>query len=108
MAPRLMMAFPALALSSAWSKASGPGTVTFSDPNAPITTASFSTVGNYVLRLTADDGELVSSDDVNITVTGDNGELSTEVRVAASADDAEESSSAGTVYSCQCRSGVGL
>jgi VCBS repeat-containing protein len=84
---------PGPTLSSAWSKASGPGTVTFSDPSSTITTATFSALGSYVLRLTIDDGELVSSDDVNITVTGDNGELPLEVRVAASSDDAEESAS---------------
>ena len=32
------------------------------------TTASFSVAGPYVLRLTADDGELTSSDDVTIFV----------------------------------------
>jgi VCBS repeat-containing protein len=84
---------PGGSVSSAWSKVSGSGTATFSDGSSPTTTATFSAIGNYVLRLTADDGELVSTDEVNIAVTGDNGELPIEVRVAASADDAEESSS---------------
>src|SRR5262249_14140053 len=44
-----------------WSKVSGPGTVTFSNPNAASTTASFSQEGNYVLRLTASDTELTAS-----------------------------------------------
>jgi VCBS repeat-containing protein len=88
---------PGGTVSSVWSKVSGPGIVTFSDPSAPITTATFSAIGDYVLRLTGDDGELVSSDDVSITVTGDNGELALEVRVAASADDAEEDA-AGYMY----------
>ena len=78
-------------LTVTWSKASGPGTVTFSNANDINATASFSSIGNYVLRLIADDGDLVASDDVNVNVTGDNGELLIEVRVAASADDAEES-----------------
>ena len=37
----------------AWSKVSGPGTVTFAAASAPITTATFSSVGDYVLKLTA-------------------------------------------------------
>jgi Concanavalin A-like lectin/glucanases superfamily/K319L-like, PKD domain len=36
-----------------WSKASGPGTVAFSDPHAPFTVARFSASGTYVLRLEA-------------------------------------------------------
>src|SRR5207249_2954921 len=30
-----------------WSKASGPGTVTFAQPNEPATTATFSSAGTY-------------------------------------------------------------
>jgi len=51
-----------------WSVVSGPGTVTFSDSNSAVTTASFSKGGTYVLRLTANDSALLSSDDVTITV----------------------------------------
>lgn len=51
-----------------WSKVSGPGSVTFGAPEAQDTTASFSAAGTYVLRLTATDGELASSDDVTVTV----------------------------------------
>src|SRR6266545_3000463 len=51
-----------------WSKVSGPGTVTFGNSNAASTTATFSAPGSYVLRLTANDGALSSSDDVAITV----------------------------------------
>ena len=54
--------------SVAWSKASGPGTVTFGNANAEDTTATFSAAGTYVLTLTADDGELTGSDSVTITV----------------------------------------
>jgi RHS repeat-associated protein len=56
-------------LTVSWSKVSGPGTVTFSAPNSTVTTASFSTGGEYVLRLTASDSQFTSSDDVNISVT---------------------------------------
>src|SRR4029079_11046436 len=37
-------------LSIAWSKVSGPGVVTFANPNAAATTAAFSVAGTYVLR----------------------------------------------------------
>jgi hypothetical protein len=39
-----------------WSQISGPGTVTFGDASAADTTATFSTIGTYVLRLDVDDG----------------------------------------------------
>lgn len=53
---------------TAWSKVSGPGTVTFGNANALNTTATFSTAGTYVLRLTADDSLLASTDDMTVTV----------------------------------------
>src|SRR5262249_4290873 len=59
---------PADNLTKAWSVVSGPGTVTFGDAAKPVTTATFSAPGVYVLRLTADDGALSSSDDVQFTV----------------------------------------
>ncbi len=55
-------------LSIAWSKLSGPGTVTFSNPGAAATTAGFSTNGAYTLRLTASDGLLTTTDDVIVSV----------------------------------------
>lgn len=51
-----------------WSKFSGPGSVTFGSPNSPNTTASFSTDGSYVLRLTASDGLASTSDDLAVSV----------------------------------------
>jgi PKD repeat protein len=51
-----------------WSKAGGPGTVTFGNPSSVTTAASFSTAGTYTLRLTATDSLLSSSDDVIIVV----------------------------------------
>ncbi len=59
---------PPGALSRAWTKVSGPGTVTFADATNPVTTATFSAAGEYVLRLTANDSALIGSDDVQITV----------------------------------------
>jgi hypothetical protein len=57
-------------LTFGWTKVSGPGTVTFANSNALSTTASFSAGGNYVLRLTANDGALTASDDIGVTVNG--------------------------------------
>ena len=59
---------PPGALTTTWSKASGPGTVTFGNANAADTTASFSEAGPYLLQLTANDGEKASSADVAILV----------------------------------------
>jgi len=59
---------PSSSLTSTWSLVSGPGTANFVDASNPVTSASFSTDGVYVLRLTADDGELSDSDDITITV----------------------------------------
>lgn len=39
-----------------WSKLSGPGVVTFADPRSAVTTATFSSPGDYMLQVTADDG----------------------------------------------------
>jgi hypothetical protein len=55
-------------VTSSWSMISGPGTVTFVNPNSPTTTASFSAPGTYVLRLTATDGALQGTDEITITV----------------------------------------
>jgi uncharacterized repeat protein (TIGR02543 family) len=60
---------PPATLTFTWNKVTGPGTVTFGNANALATTASFSAVGTYVLRLTADDGELQSSDEVTIVAS---------------------------------------
>jgi len=56
------------ALTTSWSKLSGPGSVTFSAPGAAVSTASFSQSGQYILRLTASDGALFATDDVRVEV----------------------------------------
>ncbi len=59
-----------------WMKLSGPGAVSFADPSAVDTMATFAAEGVYVLRLLATDGRYVGSDDVRVTVTAarrDNG-----------------------------------
>jgi PKD repeat protein len=55
-------------LTTSWSKASGPGTVTFSTGSSLNTTATFSLAGTYTLRLTASDGALTANDDVVVIV----------------------------------------
>ena len=59
---------PTCALTLLWSQVSGPGAVTFSDPDSEATMASFSQPGTYVLRLMASDFQTASTDDLTITV----------------------------------------
>src|SRR5262249_10291579 len=59
---------PNLTLLITWSMVSGPGTVTFDNPEALGTLATFSTPGTYVVRLTATDTALSSTADRTITV----------------------------------------
>src|SRR5690606_25265224 len=59
---------PPAAVTTTWSKVSGIGNVTFANANSASTTANFSLAGIYVMRLTANDGALSSSDDVKVIV----------------------------------------
>jgi len=79
-----------------WNLVAGPGTVSFANANAASTTATFSTPGDYLLRLSATDSQLSSFDDVQITVNNTIGVTTVDNRVAAGSDDAEENA-AGTV-----------
>jgi DUF1680 family protein len=51
-----------------WSKESGPGEVTFADASAATTTATFSELGDYVLKLTALDGDLSDASTLKVKV----------------------------------------
>lgn len=51
-----------------WTRVSGPDAVAFATPETEHTTATFDQVGTYLLRLSANDGKLQSSDDVTVTV----------------------------------------
>ena len=53
----------------AWSKASGPGAVTFEDAHALSTTATFSKAGEYELQLTAGEGGLKSASTLKVRVS---------------------------------------
>jgi hypothetical protein len=55
-------------LTYSWSKVNGPGTVIFGNASQAVTTAQFSAAGTYILRLTANDGQLSAADNVIITV----------------------------------------
>ncbi|WGY46803.1 hypothetical protein [Vibrio sp. ABG19] len=81
---------PANSLTTSWSKISGQGDVVFSDPGSTETTASFSAAGDYILRLTAFDGELQSEDEVTVNVSAQEGVFTLTRRINASNDDAEE------------------
>jgi uncharacterized protein len=52
----------------AWSKAEGPGEVSFADPKAAVTTATFSKPGDYSLRLKAGKSPLAGEATVNVKV----------------------------------------
>jgi hypothetical protein len=52
-----------------WSKVSGPGSVEFSHVSSATTSASFSAVGTYSLRLIAHDSEVQTFDDILVTTT---------------------------------------
>jgi hypothetical protein len=59
---------PTGTLTSTWTVVSGPGSVNFANANNATTSATFSAAGTYVLRLTANDGSLQTSDLVTIQV----------------------------------------
>jgi len=59
---------PGSDVTQTWTKVSGPGTVSFGNANAVDTTATFSQPGTYILRLTASDGQLSSSDTMSVVV----------------------------------------
>ena len=59
---------PGPAPTVAWNKQSGPGAVTFADAKAAVTTATFSALGTYVLKLTASNGASTHSSTVRVSV----------------------------------------
>ena len=56
------------ALALQWSKVSGPGTVTFTNPANASTGATFSVAGDYILQLTANDGVAQSTKNLTVQV----------------------------------------
>jgi hypothetical protein len=59
---------PPASVSNLWTKFSGPGTVTFGNPRAASTTATFSDPGTYTLSLNSDDGQVTVFDQMTVTV----------------------------------------
>ena len=51
-----------------WSKVSGPGSVTFENAGSTATTATFSSIGDYVLKLTAGKEPLSATSTLNVKV----------------------------------------
>ena len=51
-----------------WTKVSGPGEVSFSNPAASATVATFTTTGSHVLRLSSSDSDLSAFDEVVIQI----------------------------------------
>lgn len=51
-----------------WSKESGPGRVSFAETRTNVTTATFSRAGEYVLKLTAGEGNLSASSSLRVKV----------------------------------------
>ena len=78
-----------------WSKVSGPGAVTFGDAARASTNASFGAAGTYILRLTANDGLLQASDDVQIRA-----ETVTACGLGVPAPDSDGDGSADCIDSC--------
>jgi len=81
---------PSGVLTYAWTKTSGPGTVTFADPAAATTTATFSATGTYTLRLTVSDGALGDFDDVVVNVFQPGAPRTVQLPIVSGADDAME------------------
>lgn len=78
------------ALSSAWSKLSGTGNVTFAAGSSAATGVSFSAPGTYVLRLTVSDSALTSTDDVQVKVSNPGATRTVSVPITVSSDDAQQ------------------
>ncbi|MFW5443452.1 MAG: PKD domain-containing protein [Methylococcaceae bacterium] len=85
-------------LTSLWKQLSGPGIVTFINPNTNNTSATFSEEGTYILELVGNDSLLQSSDEVTIRVNSiSNIFNSLDTRISSSTDDAEEKIISGSV-----------
>lgn len=62
---------PLGSLITTWSVVSGPGSVNFGNSAAIDTNVTFGAAGNYILRLTANDGQKSSFDDVAVSVAAE-------------------------------------
>lgn len=87
-----------------WSQISGPGTVTFGDASSADTTATFSTIGTYVLRLDADDGYNHFTRDLTVIAGASNPTWSPTYSNIGSVSN-NTNSSTGNTYTMAGRSG---
>jgi hypothetical protein len=55
-------------LAYAWGQVSGPGTVSFLNATSPATSVTLTSTGTYVLNLSASDGTLTGSNQINVLV----------------------------------------
>ncbi|HET6427629.1 MAG TPA: Ig-like domain-containing protein, partial [Phycisphaerae bacterium] len=62
---------PSAPVTCGWVQLSGPGVTTFTHPSAAVTGISVSEMGVYVYRLTADDGQVRTADDVTMVMALD-------------------------------------
>jgi hypothetical protein len=78
---------PSGTLTISWTKVSGPGTVVFVNANSVNASATFSVPGTYTLRLSATDGAIITSDDVNVVVNSCGNTISGTITITANATD---------------------
>ena len=78
---------PTGTLTTTWTQVAGIGIAVFGDPSALVTTVGFTALGEYTLRLTADDGEFSDFAETVITVEAI-APVTLDVQIASSADDA--------------------
>jgi len=78
---------PSAGISLNWTKASGPGEVVFTTPEALTTDATFSEPGEYILRLTANDGQASRSDSLVVVVNAEESEDLPTITLEAPAND---------------------
>jgi hypothetical protein len=81
---------PTNVLTYNWTVVSGPGVVTFGNPNTATTTATFSMVGSYVLRLRVSDTKLDDIDDMVVNVFQPGSPRTVQIPIATGSDDAME------------------
>lgn len=97
---------PLPVLKTSWKKISGPGNVSFDDFSAVSTYAHFSRPGEYILRVTANDGIAASHRDVNVSITMGNMSLAAAAN-ATLTDDAPQDGIAEAITSQEIRVGDG-
>jgi len=81
---------PKNTLTYKWTVVSGPGSVAFGTPNAATTTANFSAVGSYVVRLTVSDTKLSDFDEAVVSVYDPGAPRTVQIPIVSGADDAME------------------